>query len=65
MEVSIENLTKLTNELQDECSKLVDLLGESAKLKLDVSVCGRGKLKCSPQPIHIVGNFNNQTKIST
>ncbi|XP_064393450.1 conserved oligomeric Golgi complex subunit 4-like isoform X2 [Halichondria panicea] len=35
MEVSIENLTKLTNELQDECSKLVDLLGESAKLKLD------------------------------
>ncbi len=36
-EVSIENLGKLTKELQNECSKLGDLLGEGAKLKLDVS----------------------------
>ncbi len=44
-EVSIENLSKLTKELQEECSKLVDLLGEGAKLKLDVrSVCVWGRV---------------------
>ena len=37
MEVSIENLSKLTKELQEECSKMADILGEGAKLKLDVS----------------------------
>ena len=36
MEVSIENLSKLTKELQEECSKMTDILGEGAKLKLNV-----------------------------
>lgn len=35
MEVSIENLSKLTKELQEKCSQMVDTLGEGAKLKLD------------------------------
>ena len=68
MEVSIENLTKLTNELQNECSKLVDLLGESAKLKLDVSVWAGVKLKCSSQlrtlhNLHFVGNFKYTSSV--
>lgn len=38
IEVSVENLGKLSQELRGECSKLAELLGEeSVKLKLDVS----------------------------